>query len=135
MQDIMGLEFKNDVDVHIVSVNPRSFATPVVIKSGFTPEEFINVLTHELIHILHHKGEKKLTEIWRHAQSLYTTDSDQILVHYILYVIMDEIWRRIGKKFEFINPYESEVNKEYSRAKQLAQENPQYILDKLAEIK
>ncbi len=49
----LGLNFKrNIIDVHIVSGNQRQFSHPLVIKSGFSPSDFVDVLTHELIHIL-----------------------------------------------------------------------------------
>ncbi len=51
--DILNLNFeRNIIDVHIVSGNPRQFSNPIVIKSGFEPDEFVDILTHELIHVL-----------------------------------------------------------------------------------
>lgn len=51
--DMLGLNFsQNIIDVHIVSGNDRQFSNPVVIKSGFEPDEFIESLSHELIHRL-----------------------------------------------------------------------------------
>lgn len=48
-----GLIFaRNAFDVHVVSGNPRSFSFPIVVKSGYTPDEFIEVVAHELIHCL-----------------------------------------------------------------------------------
>ncbi len=60
MCDILGLEFKrNTIDVYIVSGNPRQLSDPIVIKSGFRPDEFIDSLTHELIHKLFQDNAKK----------------------------------------------------------------------------
>jgi hypothetical protein len=51
--DVLGLRFDRPVmDVYIVSLNPRSFSDPVVLKSGYDPREFPSVLVHELIHRL-----------------------------------------------------------------------------------
>lgn len=51
--EALGLNFsQNIIDVHIVSGNDRQFSNPVVIKSGFKANEFIESLTHELIHRL-----------------------------------------------------------------------------------
>ena len=51
--EILDLNFsQNIIDVHIVSGNDRQFSNPVVIKSGFKPDEFIRSITHELIHRL-----------------------------------------------------------------------------------
>jgi len=53
MVEIFGHDFKrNQIDVHIVSGNPRGFSTPVVLKSGYSDVDFINCLIHELIHCL-----------------------------------------------------------------------------------
>lgn len=50
---ITGLDFKNQIiDVHIVSGNPRQISNPLIVKSGFSPDEFVDVLTHELLHRL-----------------------------------------------------------------------------------
>ena len=49
----LGLSFDRPViDVYIVSLNPRSFSDPIVLKSGYDPHEFPSVLVHELIHRL-----------------------------------------------------------------------------------
>lgn len=51
--DITKLNFKKNImDVHIVSGNPRQFSRPIIIKSGYMTDEFINVLIHEFIHEL-----------------------------------------------------------------------------------
>jgi len=53
LTEASGLSFKrNTLDVYIVSLNPRQFSSPIVIKSGFESEDFVDVLTHELIHAL-----------------------------------------------------------------------------------
>lgn len=50
---ILNLDFKrNIIDAHIVSGNPRQFSDPIVIKSSFSPDEFVDVLIHELLHVL-----------------------------------------------------------------------------------
>ncbi len=38
------------IDVHIVSGSPRQIGFPIIIKSGFSNEEFITIIIHELIH-------------------------------------------------------------------------------------
>ncbi|MBU6431522.1 hypothetical protein KGQ29_04070, partial [Patescibacteria group bacterium] len=51
--ELLDLNFsQNIIDVHIVSGNDRQFSNPVVIKSGFKLDEFIESLIHELIHRL-----------------------------------------------------------------------------------
>ena len=51
--ELLDLDFsQNIIDVHIVSGNDRQFSNPIVIKSGFKPDEFIESVSHELIHRL-----------------------------------------------------------------------------------
>ncbi|MEK9182300.1 MAG: hypothetical protein AAB781_01775 [Patescibacteria group bacterium] len=51
--EVLNLNFsQNIIDVHIVSGNDRQFSNPIVIKSGFELDEFIESITHELIHRL-----------------------------------------------------------------------------------
>ena len=53
MYQCTGLQFQqNIVDVHIVSGNPRPFSNPIVLKSTYSLDVFIDTLTHELIHRL-----------------------------------------------------------------------------------
>src|SRR3989344_7134378 len=51
--DIMKLDFRiNIVDIHIVSGLPRAFSKPIVIRSTYPTQEFIDTLIHELIHVV-----------------------------------------------------------------------------------
>ena len=53
MTTCIGLDFKrNYIDVFVVSGNPRPFSRPIVIKSRYPIDEFICVISHELIHCL-----------------------------------------------------------------------------------
>ena len=92
---ILELDFKtNIINVHIVSGNPRSMSHPMIIKSGYPPDEFVDVLTHELIHVLlvlnasdkgitHYKIKKK------HMNESQAT-RDHIIVHAVLkYIYLD----------------------------------------------
>lgn len=40
------------IPVYVVSLNPRDFSNPFVIKSRYTESEFIQTMSHELIHCL-----------------------------------------------------------------------------------
>ncbi len=76
--EILGLSFKrNRIDVHIVSGCLRSFSNPIVIKSSFTPEEFISVLTHELLHVLFGDNRKEYLKIYDYLK-IYSDDENVI---------------------------------------------------------
>ncbi len=44
--------YDNVIDVYIVSACKSPFSDPIVIPATYTPETFVDVLTHELIHRL-----------------------------------------------------------------------------------
>ncbi|MBU4224021.1 hypothetical protein KJ934_02270 [Patescibacteria group bacterium] len=93
--DITGLEFNRDViDVYIVSVNPRQFSNPIIIKSGFSPDEFVDTLTHELIHrlLVLNKIKKEII-----VDNKYFTESEIIKNHIIVHALLKYIYLDILK--------------------------------------
>ncbi len=53
MTQTLGLEFKrNHIPVYVVSLSSRDFSSPLVLKSRYARGQFINAITHELIHCL-----------------------------------------------------------------------------------
>lgn len=90
--DCAGLDFKvNLLKVYIVSGNPRSLSDPIIIKSGYKPEEFVENLTHELIHQIFDLNQTTM-EIYEEE---YTKDEpmgvkQHVIVHAILkYIYLD----------------------------------------------
>lgn len=78
------------IDVHIVSGNPRQISFPLIIKSGFTPDEFVNVLTHELIHRLF--GLNKLGKAVMFDDPGYEKETDTTKGHVIVHAITKYIY-------------------------------------------
>lgn len=89
---ITGLDFKNQIiDVHIVSGNPRQISNPLIIKSGFLPDDFIDVLTHELLHRLFtlNKIKKEIMVSEKYIEETETV-KNHIIIHALLkYVYLD----------------------------------------------
>ncbi len=85
-----GLNFKrNWIDVFVVSGNPRPFSRPLVLKSRYSGTEFINFLTHELIHCLFadYDDVKGFNPAYPHEN---VTVSKHVIIHAILkYVLLD----------------------------------------------
>lgn len=53
MYEITGLEFKkNIIDVFIVNATNRDMSAPLIIRARYTPNEFVEILIHELVHVL-----------------------------------------------------------------------------------
>ncbi|MEK7535886.1 MAG: hypothetical protein AAB590_02650 [Patescibacteria group bacterium] len=87
IQKVLGLNFKRTIiDVHIVSGNPRNFSNPIIIKSGYPVDEFIDVLSHELIHVLLQDNNNIASwECVDFVKSLYPNETkltqDHLIVH------------------------------------------------------
>ncbi|MFA6337029.1 MAG: hypothetical protein WCX23_03590 [Candidatus Paceibacterota bacterium] len=108
MCEAMSLNFlQNIIDVYVVCGNDRQFSDPIVIKSSFSPEDFIDVLTHELTHKLMtdsvqcDKNEIKMGKIFKEIfpkQQLAIVRNHILtysLMHYIfLDVLKDKNWLR-----------------------------------------
>ena len=51
--NVTELEFqKNIIDCFIVSATPKDMSAPLIIRSRYTEEEFLDTIYHELLHIL-----------------------------------------------------------------------------------
>lgn len=90
IQEITGLHFeRNYIDVFIVSLSTRSFSRPIVMKSRYSLMDFINVLTHELIHCLFSDNDTLVKDsfIVTHENPI---TSRHIVIHAILkYIYVD----------------------------------------------
>lgn len=93
--DSINLEFNRDViDIYIVSVNPRQFSNPIIIKSGFKPDEFVDILTHELIHRLLVLNKIKKEAI---VSDKYSDETDIVKNHIIVHALLKYIYLDILK--------------------------------------
>jgi hypothetical protein len=112
-----GLAFeRNQIDVHVVSGNPRPFSRPIVIKSRYTNVEFLNVITHELIHCLFVDNQHK-----RGFSVKYSHKDAIVCSHVVLYAVMNYIFLDVLKRPDMLNipKISSDSNKtaiSYSRA-------------------
>lgn len=99
MTEITGLHFKrNLIPVYIVSGNPRGFSDPIVLKSRYTDIEFINYLTHELIHCLYVDNCARVNDaIPYDAPNLNDTAKDHVYLHAILKYIFLDILKEPGR--------------------------------------
>jgi hypothetical protein len=91
--DVLGLSFDRPViDVYVVSLNPRSFSDPIVIKSGHEPREFPSVLMHEFLHRLFSINiDRVYKEIFSEMfPNETTTTQNHVVVHAVLkYLYLD----------------------------------------------
>lgn len=116
--NITELKFNRDViDVYIVSVNPRQFSNPIIIKSGFEPDEFIDTLTHELIHrLLVLNKIKKTAIVNKQYMDESATTQNHILVHALLqYIYLDILKDSVRLEKNILRSKNHNTN-DYSRA-------------------
>jgi len=132
IEGITKLSYNKDIDVYIVSLNPRTYSNPIIIRSNCTSEEFVNLLTEELIHVIFDNG-KLWKSIFKHAKWKYPDENDSVLVHFIVYSIIDEVYKIIDKDFATtkIDTAISNKNSDYARAKELANVDKNYIIEAL----
>ena len=107
ISEITGLSFKrNYIPVYVVSGNPRAYSNPIVIKSRLTESEFINELTHELVHCLF--VDNKDSQFVRNADVLFDND------HIALFAVIESVL--LGTIDEKIDVENFPGNSKYSDA-------------------
>lgn len=97
-----GLCFKqNIIYIHIVGGNPRPFSNPIVLKSGYSPEEFVAILMHELIHnLLRESGiDASIYE------KLYPNETRTAGVHAVVHAVMKYVYVEILRDEESFKNY------------------------------
>lgn len=114
LQKETGLTFKrNIIDCYIVSATPRDMSAPLIIRSRWSGEEFVNTLMHELIHVLFSDNATKKVVLDKEV-SPRTTNHVMVfalLKKFYLDILQDE--EKFEKYSVVFNP---EINKEYVEA-------------------
>ena len=108
----VGLTFKrNHIPIYIVSSNTRTFSNPIVIRSGYSVDEFVELLVHELIHCL----------FVDNAESSFVKNIDKFDDHVVLYAVLEAVIPgTVVRKTDVLN---FPVNEKYYRAKEYVKEN------------
>ncbi|MEX0910378.1 MAG: hypothetical protein WDZ73_01335 [Candidatus Paceibacterota bacterium] len=90
--DKLGLSFKrNLIEVFIVSAVNRDMSSPLIIRSRYNEEEFINVLIHELLHVLLADNEIKPT--FKFGDETMSTQN-----HVYVFALMTYLFKDIFKE-------------------------------------
>lgn len=94
--DVLSLSFRqNIIDVYIVSGNPRDFSDPIVIKSGYHPRDFVDVLAHELIHRLFQDNNARIP--WSRLSEMFPEESRLTTNHIIVFAVLKYIYLDVLK--------------------------------------
>ena len=123
--NLLSLNFKrNIIDAHIVSGNSRQFSDPIVIKSGFSPDEFVDVLTHELLHVLFQDNidifpTKILDEMFPDESK---TAKNHIITHAVLKFLYIDTLKESNRLERNILNSKKHSSSDYTRAWEIVEE-------------
>lgn len=115
LNNTLGLNFKrNIIDCFVVSAIPRDMSSPLLIRSRWSGEEFVDVLMHELIHILFSDNKTKkivIDEVGLSQRTINHIMVFAVLKKFYLEILKDE--KRLKKVMEKST---SPNNQEYLKA-------------------
>lgn len=116
--EITELEFKrNLIDVHIVSGSPRNMSSPLIISAHNPTKEFINTITHELIHKLFtdNAKEKVYPNIFK---DMFSDEGVSTQSHIIVHAILKYVYLDVLKNEKMLkdNIKKSEKAGDYKKA-------------------
>ncbi|MBI2409644.1 hypothetical protein HYV30_01205 [Candidatus Kaiserbacteria bacterium] len=122
---VLGLSFqRNIIDVHIVSGSSRGFSEPIILKSGFSPKEFVDTLVHELIHALLQDNIERVPV--RILSDLFPDEStltrNHIITHAVLKHVYIDILKDKSRLAENIERSSNADSPSYNRAWEIVDE-------------
>lgn len=127
--DVTGLNFKkNIIPVYIVITSFRNFADPIVIRATETPEKFVAILAHELIHELcpwSEDGGVSDSVNFRIIKEIFPDeDNNVVIAHCFVYAVLETIFKEIpnGEKLWDITKEQASSDTHYHRALQIVLE-------------
>lgn len=133
--NVTGLRFKkNVIPVYIVITSFRNFADPIVIRATETPEKFVAILAHELIHELcpwSEDGGVSDSEYFKIIKEIFPDEHDNIVIaHCFVYVVLETIFKAIpkGEGLWDITKKQASGDTRYHRALQIVLEQGSDVL-------
>lgn len=94
MTRVLNLDFfQNTIDVYVVG-RSRTFSDPLVISSHFPPDEFVDILTHELIHRILTDNTKSVDvkTIW---EEMFPGKERLVRNHVLVHAVHEHLYREI----------------------------------------
>lgn len=102
MSNVLGLEFyQKIIDVYVVG-RARSVSDPLIVSSHFAPDEFCDVLTHELIHRILTDNTKRpdVGSIW---SKMFPRESRLVRNHVLVHAVHEYLYREVLKDISRLN--------------------------------
>lgn len=114
-----GLEFKrNTIDCFIVSATPRDMSAPLIIRSRYSEEEFLDSIRHELIHVF--LSDNKLKKI-----EGFNNESKTTINHIKVFALLEKYYKEVLKDEDNLIRLKNksdEKNPDYLRAWEIVEE-------------
>jgi|SRR3989344_150047 len=113
----LNLSFDREViDVFIVAGINRSMSNPLIIKSGYSPENFIINITHELTHRLlaSNKDPLKINNSFLFVKG----ENDTINSHILIFAVLRKIFEDEPELLKIVAP---DRNEDYIKAYELSE--------------
>jgi len=129
MCDVLGIDFyRNVINVHIVSANPRSFSNPIVVRGTFAPLRFVESLTHELVHELCTYGvDRELNNAlyFKILRKIFPGNwTSSTINHTLIYAVLEYLFKDILNNVELWKISEEKAHKheDYKEAIRMSKE-------------
>lgn len=117
---VLKLDFyRNVIPVYVVNGNPRPSGDPIIIRADFIrSDSFIDVLVHELIHVLFRDNQEKIP--WSIFMEMFPEENPIVQEHIIVHALLKYIYLEVLKEPERlqrdINRSSKHRNNDYTRA-------------------
>ena len=113
LYEITSLQFKrNIIDVFVISATNRDMSAPIIIRSRYEPDEFLDVLIHELLHVF--LGDNKIKQYEIEGESERTKNHITLFaIHKYIYLDLLKEPYRLERNIKKSNEGD---NKDYARA-------------------
>lgn len=123
---------RNYLDVYITGIPARSYSSPIVIYANKNKEDFLRVVTHELVHIILREGlGKDYVKIEKILEDFYPEETKLTQIHVLVYSIMGSVFEEIFGNKERLSTEKKDADNyrtnEYSKAFEICDASESYL--------
>jgi hypothetical protein len=94
LEKCTGMKFHRTlIPVYVVSGNPRAFSDPLVITSRYDGSDFLDTLTHELIHCLFVDNGISAQAV----RKVFPHEDETVSAHIPVYAILEHVFKDVLK--------------------------------------